>query len=126
MRDIFRETPDACDNTLLIAERADVEIEFGQAILPSFPVPQGQDENSYLRELTMQGAKERYGPTPAQHVVERIEFELDVIKSMGFPAYFLVVWDLVRYAKSRGILIRRSRCCDGGCVSVSGQRWSGC
>ena len=49
--------PDACDNTLLIAERADVEIEFGQAILPSFPVPEGHDENSYLRELTMEGAQ---------------------------------------------------------------------
>ena len=57
MRDVFRELPDACDNTLLIAERADVEIEFGQAILPSFPVPEGHDENSYLRELTMEGAQ---------------------------------------------------------------------
>src|SRR4051812_15045369 len=53
MRDVFRELPDACDNTLLIAERSDVEIDFGQAILPSFPVPEGHDENSYLRELTM-------------------------------------------------------------------------
>ena len=57
MRDVFRELPDACDNTLLIAERADVEIEFGQAVLPAFPVPEGHDENSYLRELTMQGAQ---------------------------------------------------------------------
>ncbi len=105
MRALFAEVPDACDNTLLIAERADVELEFGQAILPAFPVPEGHDENSYLRELTMQGAKERYGQTPAPHVIERIEFELDVIKSMGFPAYFLVVWDLVRYAKSRNIRV---------------------
>ena len=109
MRALFAEVPDACDNTLLIAERADVEIEFGQAILPAFPVPEGHDENSYLRELTMEGAKERYGPTPAPHVIERIEFELDVIKSMGFPAYFLVVWDLVRYAKSRNIRVGPGR-----------------
>src|SRR5579862_4689990 len=88
MRDLFRELPDACDNTLLIAERADVEIEFGQAILPSFPVPEGHDENSYLRELTMIGAVERYGPTPAPHVLDRIEHELDIVKSMGFSAYF--------------------------------------
>src|SRR5207247_2716054 len=94
MRALFAEAPDACDNTLLVAERADVELEFGQAVLPAFPVPDGHDENSYLRELTMQGAKDRYGPTPALHVIERIEHELDVIKSMGFPAYFLVVWDL--------------------------------
>ena len=106
---LFRELPDACDNTLLIAERADVEIEFGQAILPAFPVPEGHDENSYLRELTMEGAKERYGATPAPHVLERIEYELDVIKSMGFSAYFLVVWDLVRYAKSRGIRVGPGR-----------------
>ena len=68
MRDLFRELPDACDNTLLIAERADVEIEFGQSVLPAFPVPEGHDENSYLRELTMDGARERYGEQPAPHV----------------------------------------------------------
>ena len=82
-----------------------VELEFGNAILPSFPVPEGHDENSYLRELTIEGAKERYGDDLAMHVRERIDFELDVIKSMGFSAYFLVVWDLVRYAKSRGIRV---------------------
>src|SRR6476661_2360370 len=118
MRSIFKEAPEACDNTLLIAERADVEIEFGQAVLPSFPVPEGYDEYSYLYELTMQGAKERYGQSPALHVIERIEFELDVIKSMGFPAYFLVVWDLVRYAKSRGIRVGPGRgSAAGSCVA---------
>jgi len=118
MRALFAEAPDACDNTLLIAERADVELEFGQAVLPAFPVPEGQDENSYLRELTMEGAKERYGTTPAPHVIERIEYELDVIKSMGFPAYFLVVWDLVRHAKSRGIRVGPGRgSAAGSCVA---------
>ncbi|MDP9335362.1 MAG: DNA polymerase III subunit alpha, partial [Actinomycetota bacterium] len=118
MRALFAEAPDACDNTLLIAERADVELEFGQAVLPAFPVPDGYDENSYLHELTMQGAKDRYGPSPALHVIERIEYELDVIKSMGFPAYFLVVWDLVRYAKSRGIRVGPGRgSAAGSCVA---------
>ena len=118
MRHVFRELPEACDNTLLIAERADVQIEFGQAVLPAFPVPEGYDENSYLRELTMQGAKERYGPSPPLHVLERIEYELDVIKAMGFPAYFLVVWDLVRYAKSRGIRVGPGRgSAAGSCVA---------
>ena len=118
MRALFAEAPDACDNTLLIAERADVELEFGQAVLPAFPVPDGHDENSYLRELTMQGAKDRYGPTPALHVIERIEHELDIVKSMGFPAYFLVVWDLVRYAKSRGIRVGPGRgSAAGSCVA---------
>ncbi len=118
MRHIFRELPEACDNTLVIAERAEVELEFGQAVLPAFPVPDGYDEYSYLRELTMQGAKERYGQSPPLHVLERIEFELDVIKSMGFPAYFLVVWDLVRYAKSRGIRVGPGRgSAAGSCVA---------
>jgi DNA polymerase-3 subunit alpha len=118
MRSIFREVPESCDNTLLIAERADVELEFGQAILPSFPVPEGHDENSYLRELTMQGARERYGEKPAPHVIERIDYELDVIKSMGFPAYFLVVWDLVRHAKSQGIRVGPGRgSAAGSCVA---------
>ncbi|MGQ0824085.1 MAG: DNA polymerase III subunit alpha [Actinomycetota bacterium] len=118
MRDVFRDLPEACDNTLLIAERAQVEIDFGQAVLPSFPVPEGHDENSYLRELTIEGARERYGTTPPQHVIERIDYELDVVKSMGFPAYFLVVWDLVRYAKSRGIRVGPGRgSAAGSCVA---------
>jgi DNA polymerase-3 subunit alpha len=118
MRALFAEVPDACDNTLLVAERADVELEFGQAVLPAFPVPEGEDENSYLRRLTIEGAKERYGTTLPLHVVERIEYELDVIKSMGFPAYFLVVWDLVRHAKSQGIRVGPGRgSAAGSCVA---------
>src|SRR5690349_2995041 len=67
MRHLFREAPSACDNTLLIAERSNVAIEFDNNVLPAFPVPQGHDEDSYLRELTFAGAKERYGDTLAQH-----------------------------------------------------------
>jgi len=120
MRDLFREVPSACDNTLLVAERADVEIEFGQAILPAFPVPDGHDENSYLRALTYEGAKQRYGDDVPLHVRERIDHELDVIKTMGFSAYFLVVWDLVRYAKSRGIRVGPGRgSAAGSCVAYA-------
>jgi DNA polymerase-3 subunit alpha len=118
MRHLFREAPEACDNTLLVAERASVELEFGNAILPAFPVPDGHDENSYLRELTLDGAGSRYGADIPVHVRERIDFELDVIKSMGFSAYFLVVWDLVRYAKSRGIRVGPGRgSAAGSCVA---------
>ena len=101
MRDLFaRATRTRATTRCSIAERADVEIEFGQPILPSFPVPEGHDENSYLRELTMEGATERYGdPTPRRTCSNASSYELDVIKSMGFSAYFLVVWDLVRYAE---------------------------
>jgi DNA polymerase-3 subunit alpha len=118
MRDVFAELPEACDNTLWIAERSDVEIAFDNAVLPSFPVPQGHDEDSYLRELVMEGAQERYGQArpasdstsvPSTEAMTRIEYELDVIKNMGFSAYFLVVWDLVRYARSRGIRVGPGR-----------------
>ena len=118
MRAIFSETPEACDNTLWVAERANVEIEFGQPILPSFPVPEGHTEVSYLRELTYEGAAKRYGETLAPHVRERIEYELGVIESMGFPAYFLVVWDLVEYARSAGIRVGPGRgSAAGSCVA---------
>src|SRR5262249_34508434 len=70
MRALFAEVPEACDSTLWIAERADVALEFGQPVLPSFPVPEGQTEESYLRELTMEGARDRYGATPPADVVQ--------------------------------------------------------
>jgi DNA polymerase III subunit alpha len=118
MRGLFADHPEACDNTLLVAERANVEIEFGKPELPAFPVPSGHDEDSYLRELTLEGAKDRYGPSPALHVLERLEYELGVIKDMGFSAYFLVVWDLVRYARSRGIRVGPGRgSAAGSCVA---------
>ena len=118
MRALFSEVPEACDNTLLIAERAQVELEFGRSVLPSFPVPEGHTEDSYLRELTLAGARERYGDQPAPHVVERIQYELDTIRDMGFSAYFLVVWDLVRYAREEGIRVGPGRgSAAGSCVA---------
>ena len=71
MRDLFSDYEEACDNTLLIAERADVEIEFGNSVLPTFPTPPGHDEDSYLRELCIEGAKERYGISPGPEVLDR-------------------------------------------------------
>jgi len=118
MRALFAELPDACDNTLWIAERADVELTFGQTILPSFPVPEGHTEASYLAELTRAGARERYGDPLPPHVAERLDYELGVISSMGFDAYFLIVWDLVRYARSRGIRVGPGRgSAAGSCVA---------
>lgn len=94
--------PGACDNTLLVAERANVEIEFGRILLPQFPVPTGHDEDSYLRELVLEGAARRYG-TLSSDVAERIDYELRVISDMGFSAYFLIVWDLIAHAAKQGI-----------------------
>ena len=95
--------PGACSNTLLVAERVDHEIEFGQILLPQFPVPEGHTEKSYLAELVLDGARRRYGDPLPSDATERIEYELRVIEDMGFSAYFLIVWDLIRYANEHKI-----------------------
>jgi DNA polymerase III subunit alpha len=95
--------PGACDNTLLIAERADVRLDFDQIHLPAFPVPAGETEVTFLESLVRQGAKERYGGSLSEEIDERIRHELKVIEEMGFPAYFLIVWDLIRHAREHGI-----------------------
>jgi DNA polymerase-3 subunit alpha len=104
MRSLFDEEryPGASDNTLLIAERVDFDIEFGRILLPQFAVPEGHTEDTYLRHLVLEGAADRYG-TLESEVQERIEYELKVISEMGFSAYFLIVWDLIAYANGRGI-----------------------
>ncbi|MGI9649473.1 MAG: DNA polymerase III subunit alpha [Acidimicrobiia bacterium] len=105
MRALFPETdyPGACDNTLLIASRVKTTIPMGEILLPRFPVPGSQTEESYLRQLVEAGARERYGDVLPDEVRERVEYELQVISEMGFPAYFLIVWDLIRYAREQGI-----------------------
>src|SRR5579859_469742 len=119
MRRLFAEVPEACDNTLWIAERADVEIEFGKPKLPSFPrPPEFADADSFLRDLTYRGAEQRFGTPLPETVRERLEYELGVISSMGFSDYFLVVWDLIKYAKSRGIRVGPGRgSAAGSCVA---------
>jgi DNA polymerase-3 subunit alpha len=124
MRHLFAELPDACDNTLLVAERAQVEIEFGNPELPRVEVPLGfASEDDYLRHLTLAGAVERYGdPIPAE-VAERLEHELGVIAGMGLSAYFLVVWDLIHHAREVGIRVGPGRgsaagCCVAYCLRI--------
>ncbi len=128
MRQLFKDYPEACDNTLWIAERANVEIEFGKPKLPEFPRPQGFDTaDEYLRDLTFQGARRRYAPNGGElpsEVIERLEFELKVISNMGFSDYFLVVWDLIRFAKEEAnIRVGPGRgsaagCCVAYCLSI--------
>jgi DNA polymerase-3 subunit alpha len=122
MRHLFAELPEAADNTLRIAERAHVEIEFGKPKLPEFPVPAEfggatyeERSNAYLRHLTFQGAEQRYGNPLPQAVVERLNYELSVIESMGFSAYFLVVGDLIDYARRSKIRVGPGRGSSAGC-----------
>jgi DNA polymerase-3 subunit alpha len=126
MRALFSELPEACDNTLWIAQRADVTIELGKPKLPAFPLPpQFVSSDDYLRHLTYQGAEELYGsPVPA-NVVERLDYELGVIVSMGFSDYFLVVWDLMRHARDQNIRVGPGRgsaagCCVAYCLRIVG------
>jgi|TARA_B100002003_G_scaffold34769_2_gene30095 DNA polymerase-3 subunit alpha len=117
MRGLFRDVPSACDNTLWIAERCDVEIEFGKPQLPDFPLPDGfTDDDAYLEHLTFEGARKRWGDTLPDSVVERLAYELKVIGDMGFSAYFLITWDLIRYARERSIRVGPGRGSAAGCA----------
>ena len=109
MRERFAAYPEACDATLEIAERCTVELRLKQLLLPSYPVPEGHTEESYLRSLCEEGVRHRYGAQPGADVLERLDFELDVITEMGFNAYFLIVWDFVSFAKSSGIAVGPGR-----------------
>ncbi len=117
MRYLFREVPTACDNSLWIAERAELEIEFGKPLLPNFPLPAGFDDDAaYLTHLTWAGAKERWGDDISPDVAERLAYELKVICDMGFASYFLITWDLIKYAKDRGIRVGPGRGSAAGCA----------
>jgi DNA polymerase-3 subunit alpha len=117
MRYLFREVPESCDNTLWIAERADVQIEFGKVQLPEFPLPEGvADDKTYLEQLTWQGARQRWGDDLPQQVVERIAYELTVICDMDFAAYFLITWDLIRFARESQIRVGPGRGSAAGCA----------
>ena len=117
MRYLFRDFPEACDNTLWVAERADVNIEFGKPQLPDFPLVEGfTDDASYLDHLTWEGAKQRWGDDLPPSVVERLAYELQVIKNMGFASYFLIVWDLIKHAKDLGIRVGPGRGSAAGCA----------
>jgi len=122
MRYLFRDIPEACDNTLAIAERASVTIEFDNDALPEFPIPESfrgsthkEGANRLLRDLVLRGAHERYGENLSDEVMARLENELGVVADMGFSDYFLVVWDLIRHAREKGIRVGPGRGSSAGC-----------
>jgi DNA polymerase III subunit alpha len=109
MAEAFAAWPEALATTLEIAERCDVQIELGKQLIPRYPTPDGEPEGAYLRALVMQGLRERYGDPPPAEAVERAKMELAVIDKMGFNAYFLIVWDFVKFAKDNGIAVGPGR-----------------
>lgn len=116
------EHPEALANTLAVAERCNVEFDFGRRYAPRYTPPNGQSADEYLRELVYAGARRRYGQI-TDELRERIEYELSVIRDKGFSGYFLIVWDLVRYAHEHDIpaVARGSGCSTvvGYCLGIS-------
>jgi len=111
MFDLFRETPQALENSLRIAESCDLEIPMGKYHLPTFPIPDENgngDGDAYLRMLCEAGLKERYG-TATHEIQHRLDFELNVIKKMGFAGYFLITQDFVKYARDNHIPVGPGR-----------------
>ncbi|MEA2208825.1 MAG: polymerase subunit alpha, partial [Solirubrobacteraceae bacterium] len=105
----FEQWPEAIASTLEIAERCNVELELGKQLIPRFQTPDGSDERDYLRARVQEGLRLRYGdPAPAE-AAQRMDMELDVIDRMGFIAYFLIVWDFVKFAKENGIAVGPGR-----------------
>ena len=109
MTALFSYAPEACANTLKIAQMCSLQIPMGQMLLPEFKVPEGTTQDSYLEELCILGLKERFkGEIPATHM-ERLKYELGVIKRMGFSGYFLIVWDFIKHARSIGVPVGPGR-----------------
>lgn len=111
MRALFAEVPEACDNTLRIAERCTFEMEFGKPKYPAYEPPAGKTREDYLRELCYEGLQKRYGARAASdaELAERLAYELSVIEKTGFVSYFLIVWDFINYAKKKGIPVGPGR-----------------
>ena len=109
MRAVFKDLPEAYRNTLAVAERCNVDLQFGQFHLPNYQVPAGYTLDSYLEHLAFEGLARRYGGSPGDAIVERLRYELGVVSKMGFSGYFLVVWDFIAHARRQGIAVGPGR-----------------
>lgn len=125
MHELFRNEESAISNTVKIAERCNVEFEFGVIKLPKFEI-QGTDDNvSYFRKLCYDGLMEKYGENPSDEIKSRMEYELSVIIKMGYVDYFLIVWDFIRFARANNIPVGPGRGSGAGsicayCIGITG------
>ncbi|WP_309072169.1 DNA polymerase III subunit alpha [Arthrobacter sp.] len=122
MRAIFRDYPEACDNTLLIAERCDVEFNTSANYMPRFPVPEGENEQSWFVKEVEKGLHYRYPEGIPDDVRKQADYEVGVISQMGFPGYFLVVADFINWAKNNGIRVGPGRGSGAGSMAAYAMR----
>ena len=108
MAEKFADCPEALANTNVIAERCNVELEFGHLLLPEFAVPEGFDAESYLHHLCKESLVKKY-PDATKEVWDRLDFELQIINQMGYACYFLIVWDFIKYCRENDILVGPGR-----------------
>ncbi len=125
MRSLLPGTPSAFDNTAKIAEMCNLEFEFGKRKLPFFDVPGGEEHLSYFRRQCYNGLYKKYGQTPDNSIIDRLEYEIDTISRMGFVDYYLIVNDFIQYAKSQGIPVGPGRGSGAGslcayCIGITG------
>ena len=117
MSEYFSNFPDAIENTVKIAEKCNVEFEFGHTILPNYDVPpEFETHYDYFKKLCDDGIKNRYGDNPSKEILERAEYELSIIKKMGYVDYFLIVWDFIHYAKTHDIPVGPGRGSGAGSI----------
>lgn len=109
--EMFKDYPEAIKNTLLIADKCNLELELNKIELPLFPLPNGKNANKYLEELVWSGVKKRYEKQGLKNkeICDRVKYELEIIEKMGFASYFLIVWDFVNWAKKNGIIVGPGR-----------------
>ena len=117
MEDFFKNVPDAIENTVKIAEKCNVEFEFGHTILPNYDVPtEFKTHYDYIEKLTMDGLQERYGSPIPPEILERAKYELNVINKMGYVDYFLIVWDYIHFARTHNIPVGPGRGSGAGSI----------
>ena len=117
MVEYFKAFPDAIENTVEIAEKCNVEFEFGHTILPNYDVPaEFETHYDFLEKLCYEGIKKRYGENPSDEIIKRAEYELSVVKKMGYVDYFLIVWDFIHYAKEHDIPVGPGRGSGAGSI----------
>ncbi|MCD6550142.1 DNA polymerase III subunit alpha [bacterium] len=109
MIEFFKDVPEAIENTQRIVSECNFEFELGKTKLPHFPVPEGETAESYIEKLCKQGLKKRYGENPSKKVIDRMNYELSVIRETGFSSYFLIVQDFVNWAKQNRIVVGPGR-----------------